>query len=183
MRSMGVDAGDEGERAGEALREWHAAGPADDPVAVVPAGATAPVVRLSGPAAGEVSWTLRLEDGGEWHGLSSPTRCACRTEFRWATTRSWSASPRHTTEIQVLAARGRPTAPAATRFGFFLPLYAHGGGYGVGDFTALGELAAWGADRGGELAGGTPLMAAFLDRPFEPSPYRPCRGSTRNESP
>ncbi len=181
MRSMGVDAGDEGERAGEALREWHAAGPADDPVAVVPAGATAPVVRLSGPAAGEVSWTLRLEDGGEWHGLSSPDEVRLPDGVPMGYHTLVVSSPRHTTEIQVLAAPRAAHRAGGHRFGFFLPLYAAGGDYGVGDFTALGELAAWGADRGGELAGGTPLMAAFLDRPFEPSPYAPVSRLYWNE--
>jgi 4-alpha-glucanotransferase len=63
-------------------------------------------------------------------------------------------------------------------WGVFAPLYAlwedTGGGLeaaGAPSFFHLDRLAARVAERGGSVVGTLPLMAAFLDDPFEPSPY------------
>lgn len=68
-------------------------------------------------------------------------------------------------------------------WGSFLPLYAlrHQGDWGVGDFSALGELARWTGSQGGSLVGTLPLLAAFLDENFEPSPYGPASRMFWNE--
>ncbi len=179
LRSMGVDAGAEGERAAEALREWRSAAHAGDPVVVVSAGATA--LEVPSQMAGGVWWTLRLEDGREWQGASASAAVRLPEGIPMGYHTLVVSSPPARAEIQVLATPGAAHRAEGRRFGLFLPLYAAGGEYGVGDFTALGELASWGADRGGELAGSTPLFAAFLDEPFEPSPYAPVSRLYWNE--
>jgi 4-alpha-glucanotransferase len=65
----------------------------------------------------------------------------------------------------------------------FLPLYAarRDGDWGAGDFTALKKLASWIGKLGGSAVGTLPLLAASLDEPFEPSPYRPVSRQYWNE--
>jgi alpha-1,4-glucan:alpha-1,4-glucan 6-glycosyltransferase/4-alpha-glucanotransferase len=60
-------------------------------------------------------------------------------------------------------------------WGVFLPLHAlrTDRDWGTGDLSDLGRLMAWTAARGGHAVGTLPLMASFLDRPLEPSPYAP----------
>jgi 4-alpha-glucanotransferase len=68
-------------------------------------------------------------------------------------------------------------------WGGFVPLYAvrSNRNWGAGDFTDLAELAAWMRSRGGRLVGTLPLLAAYLDDPFEPSPYSPVSRLFWNE--
>jgi 4-alpha-glucanotransferase len=65
----------------------------------------------------------------------------------------------------------------------FLPLYAarREGDWGAGDFNALEKLARWVGKLGGSAIGTLPLLAASLDEPFEPSPYRPVSRQYWNE--
>jgi 4-alpha-glucanotransferase len=53
--------------------------------------------------------------------------------------------------------------------------------WGVGSFADLGGLHAILAERGGEVLSTLPLFAAFLDEPFEPSPYSPVSRLFWNE--
>lgn len=64
----------------------------------------------------------------------------------------------------------------AGRWGAFLPLYAlhTERSWGIGDFGDLGDLAEWVGRAGGAAVGTLPLLATFLDDPFEPSPYSPA---------
>lgn len=73
-------------------------------------------------------------------------------------------------------ARARP-------FGVFVPLYAlHSKrSFGAGDLTDLEKLAEWSAARGASFVATLPLLAAFLDRPCEPSPYSPASRLFWNE--
>jgi len=75
-----------------------------------------------------------------------------------------------------------PSSPRGT-WGVFLPLYAlHGkNSWGAGDFGDLKELLEWTAKQGGSVVGTLPLLPAFLDRPFEPSPYSPISRLYWNE--
>jgi len=59
--------------------------------------------------------------------------------------------------------------------GIFAPLYAlHSRrSRGAGDLTDMASLAEWTANRGGRVISTLPLLANFLDKPFEPSPYSP----------
>jgi 4-alpha-glucanotransferase len=68
-------------------------------------------------------------------------------------------------------------------WGAFLPLYAlrTSRSWGAGDLSDLETLAEWTAGLGGGVVGTLPLLAAFLDQPFEPSPYAPASRLFWNE--
>jgi 4-alpha-glucanotransferase len=68
-------------------------------------------------------------------------------------------------------------------WGVFLPLYAlrSARSWGVGDLTDLGDLLEWTTGLGGNLVATLPILAAFLDEPFEPSPYSPASRLFWNE--
>jgi 4-alpha-glucanotransferase len=71
----------------------------------------------------------------------------------------------------------------AKRWGLFCPLYALASerSWGAGDFTDLESLAAFTGSLGGALVGTLPLLAAFLDEPYNPSPYAPVSRLFWNE--
>jgi 4-alpha-glucanotransferase len=73
-------------------------------------------------------------------------------------------------------------APSDRHWGVFAPVYALPGGSGIG--AHLGQLARL-AERvdavGGKLVGTLPLLASWLDEPFEPSPYAPVSRLFWNE--
>jgi alpha-1,4-glucan:alpha-1,4-glucan 6-glycosyltransferase/4-alpha-glucanotransferase len=69
------------------------------------------------------------------------------------------------------------------RWGVFLPLYAlksndHNKFADLGD---LEDLISWTADRGGDFVGTLPILANFLDQPYQPSPYVPISRLFWNE--
>lgn len=68
-------------------------------------------------------------------------------------------------------------------WGVFIPLYAlhSGSSWGAGNFTDLGNLMHWTQEMGGSLVGTLPLLATFLDEPFDPSPYAPASRLFWNE--
>lgn len=68
-------------------------------------------------------------------------------------------------------------------WGIFLPLYAlrSGRNWGAGDFTDLENLTRWVRGLGGSLVGTLPLLSAFLEEPFDPSPYAPASRLFWNE--
>lgn len=61
------------------------------------------------------------------------------------------------------------------RWGLFLPLYAahHDESLGIGTYSDLGWLSSWAGSYGASLFGTLPLLATFLNEPFDPSPYAP----------
>jgi 4-alpha-glucanotransferase len=69
------------------------------------------------------------------------------------------------------------------QWGGFLPLYAVRSerDWGIGDFASLRALGHWIGELGGSCFGTLPLLAAFLDEPFEISPYRPVSRLFWNE--
>ncbi len=71
----------------------------------------------------------------------------------------------------------------AAEWGCFLPLYAVRSerNWGAGDFTDLHHLMNWINGLGGRVVGTLPLLAAFLDAPFDPSPYAPASRLAWNE--
>jgi 4-alpha-glucanotransferase len=77
---------------------------------------------------------------------------------------------------------GGATARRPT-WGVFLPLYAlrTGRSRAIADFTDLQRLIEWAAVQGAGLVGTLPLLPAFLDRPFDPSPYSPVSRLLWNE--
>lgn len=72
---------------------------------------------------------------------------------------------------------------AEKSWGVFIPVYAlrSDSNWGVGDFGDLRELITWVRERGGSLVGTLPVLAAFLDEPFGPSPYSPVSRLFWNE--
>ncbi len=76
-----------------------------------------------------------------------------------------------------------PGFAAARHFGVFLPLYAMRSerSAGAGDLGDLRALMSWVGERGGSVVGTLPLLAAFLDEPFEWSPYAPASRLAWNE--
>ncbi len=68
-------------------------------------------------------------------------------------------------------------------WGVFIPVYAlrSDSNWGVGDFGDLTALMEWVHERGGPLVGTLPLLASFLDEPFDPSPYSPVSRLFWNE--
>ena len=119
---------------------------------------------------------LRVETGeivAEATMISAPRRC-------WA--------PGQTSELNRAGEpeRGLGCGPAGTscrNWGVFAPLYALRSerNWGAGDLADLGALCDWVADRGGDVVATLPLLASFLDRPFEPAPYRPVSRLFWNE--
>lgn len=82
--------------------------------------------------------------------------------------------------------------PPGKRWGVFAPMYSLRGSGGAGDLGDLAQLARWAhglqapgtEDRvgtGASFVGTLPLLAAFLDEPFEPSPYSPVSRLFWNE--
>lgn len=87
-------------------------------------------------------------------------------------------------EVHIVAAPSRAASGGADRsWGMFLPLHAlrWRGDWGIGDLSGLGHLSAWVGSEGGSVVGSTPILAAFLDEPFEPGPYMPVSRRFWNE--
>jgi 4-alpha-glucanotransferase len=179
LTALGHEIGPEGAGAAEALRALRAGRERQlaEPVAVAWGGSAAiPVGRR-----GRVEWTLVLEDGGERRGTAAagePVRLA-RLPAGYHTLHV-TADGRDAA-VLVLSAPPRAYAADGRWWGVFLPLYALPGPFGPGDFGGLRRLAEWTAGYGGRAVGSTPLFAAFLGRPFDPSPYAPVSRLFWNE--
>lgn len=89
-----------------------------------------------------------------------------------------------THEALVISAPLKAYLPDQERmWGFFAPTYAlrtHRGS-GAGGFAELSRLIEFTQASGGQVVATLPLMAAFLDQPFEPSPYVPVSRLFWNE--
>jgi 4-alpha-glucanotransferase len=85
----------------------------------------------------------------------------------------------------VIAAPGKAFSPEGRErcWGLFLPMYSLRSkrGWGAGDFSDLEAFSRWVERAGGHLIGTLPILAAFLDEPFEPSPYSPASRLFWNE--
>ena len=68
-------------------------------------------------------------------------------------------------------------------WGLFLPLYAlqTEKNWGCGDFSSLEALQKWVSGLGGDMVATLPLLASFLDSPYDPSPYAPVSRLFWNE--
>jgi 4-alpha-glucanotransferase len=148
-------------------------------------------VRLHGAAAQRVVLELRLESGEvivqQCDALPAPQRA----RGGWIATHAIRIDRRlpigyHTAQLetagatfatQIIAAPQHAHVPTAARdWGVFFPLYAISSAtsWGVGDYTDLGRVARWVGGLGGAFISTLPLLATFLDAPFEPSPYSPA---------
>jgi 4-alpha-glucanotransferase len=154
------------------------------------AGATL-ACRLEIEAGPTYPWTCRASDlplveSADVEGAHYETRLlALRGPWPVGCHRFTVQTPAGPAESLVLSAPTRTYAPPDDRkaWGAFLPLYAlrSARDWGVGDFTDLGNLIDWVRRQGGGLVGTLPLLAAFLDEPFEPSPYSPASRLFWNE--
>lgn len=68
-------------------------------------------------------------------------------------------------------------------WGIFCPLYSLSSAqsWGAGDFSDLRAMIDLTTEAGGQVAGTLPLLPAFLDEPFNPSPYAPVSRRFWNE--
>lgn len=68
-------------------------------------------------------------------------------------------------------------------WGAFLPVYAvrSKGDWGAGDFAGLSRLSTWLNAQGAQVLATLPFLAAYLDEPFDPSPYAPVSRLFWNE--
>ena len=179
LRALGHDVDESGRGAAEALRAAEAArtGRLAEPVAV--AWGRAPA-RIPVTGKGRPAWTLALEEGGEVHGRADDATVELPRLPYGRHVLHIEAGGR-TQDVTVLQAPRRAPAGPERSWGLFVPLYALPGPFGPGDFTRMRMLAEWAAGLGGDLVGSTPLNAAFLDEPFEPSPYLPVSRLYWNE--
>lgn len=91
------------------------------------------------------------------------------------------------TNMTVLSAPRRfyrsPQDHQRRELGIFAPWYAlHSArSWGVGDLGDLDAFAKWAASEGCTIVGTLPMLALFLDEPFDPSPYAPVSRLFWNE--
>lgn len=76
-----------------------------------------------------------------------------------------------------------PEAETEKLWGLFCPMYAlrSSRNLGVGDTSDFRELARWAGSMGARVFATLPLLASFLDEPFDPSPYAPVSRLFWNE--
>ncbi len=94
----------------------------------------------------------------------------------------------HQTEVQgrevfVISAPTKAYLSSQKQWGIFAPIYAlHSKrNTSAGDLTDFEHLMDWMNQLGGSVAATLPLLGAFLDEPFEPSPYSPATRLFWNE--
>jgi 4-alpha-glucanotransferase len=77
--------------------------------------------------------------------------------------------------VIVAPRKAYPPGPVAPEWGVFLPVYAlhSAGSWGAGDYADLNTLVNWTSRMGGSAVATLPLLPAFLDAPYDPSPYAP----------
>jgi 4-alpha-glucanotransferase len=182
LAALGHDVDESGRGAADGLKAAAAARTARlaEPVAVAWGGRRARIALAPGRA-GRVEWTVVREDGGELHGAapagSQVELPALPHGYHRLHVELHGAEA---TTLLLQAPRRAHAGPDRT-WGLFLPLFAVPGPFGPGDFTRMHDLAVWAAGLGADLVGSTPLHAAFLDEPFEPSPYLPVSRLHWNE--
>jgi 4-alpha-glucanotransferase len=89
-----------------------------------------------------------------------------------------------TFDTLVISAPRLAHTPLDTReWGVFAPLYAVSSdrSWCIGDYSDLARLVSWAGDLGAGFLATLPLLATFLDAPFEPSPYSPASRLFWNE--
>lgn len=140
---------------------------------------------------GRGSGRLLFEDGGESPVQISSAgaggvRARSRDPIPLGVHRLVLEHGREATRFFVLArpaSLAQLTEHAGRRLAVFLPLYSvsPGGPFGVGTYSDLRALCNWAERTAGALVGTLPLFPAFLDRPFDPSPYAPVSRLMWNE--
>lgn len=195
LDALGVPASSAAEAA-DALRARRAARwtRAIEPVAVVRHGQPA-TITVRGPAAhdGPLTFHLTAEDGSERTWTADATVIAKEDIDGRSFVEREAALPAdlpvgyhrlrvESSEATLIVAPARMhDGPAAA--GVFAPIYAlrtdHD--YGCGDLGGFAELIDMVAAHGGSLVATLPILSAFLDEPFDPSPYAPVSRLHWNE--
>jgi 4-alpha-glucanotransferase len=193
-----LDEGEPEASVGEALaaRRRELAGRLVEPAVAAWSGRGEAPLRLDG--AGAVEVVLRLEDGTERAfradaGALAPLPPGPEGTASRALPLSGLPPGYHRLVVRAGGREGEALVVSAPErawggdgerlWGVSLPLYAlrTAASWGAGDFTDLRRLADWSAGLGGGVVGTLPLLAAFLDQPFEPSPYGPASRLFWNE--
>jgi 4-alpha-glucanotransferase len=162
------------------------------------------VLRLPRAARGRVTWTVRDEAGTvvtRWQtSIEAAPVVAAEAGLRGSLARHVDAPSaplpfgyhrlvaegRHVSgEALVIAAPRRVWTPddERPRWGTFAPLHAlrSARSWGVGDFSDLRSLGDFVRGFGAAAVGLLPIYPAFLDEPFDPSPYAPVTRLGWNE--
>ncbi|OFW61886.1 MAG: 4-alpha-glucanotransferase [Actinobacteria bacterium RBG_16_64_13] len=198
LRALGADVAGWSElEAATRVREAELRSQMVEPVVVAWEGVL-PTLAVRPPAGSSTSLdlTLTLEDGEERHWQERRTSLETMQHVGSTGTRPGLLpfgyhhlrlhAGNHSAEATVISAPRRCWAPPRgpeRAWGVFAPLYAlrGEGGWGAADVADLETL----RDRVGEAGGSTvatlPLLAAYLDRPFEPAPYSPVSRMFWNE--
>jgi 4-alpha-glucanotransferase len=170
------------------------------PVCVLPAGGSRTVlVHLpeDRPGAERVRLKLIREDGQTHRSERTVRRDARRTRpggcvlalpfdltigyhslelsgDRWSSTTNLFVAPRRLS---------RPRLARPRAWGVFVPTYAlrTRATWGCGDLSSLRQVVRWAGRRGASFVGTLPLLSTFLNRPYDPSPYRPVSRRFWNE--
>lgn len=155
-------------------------------------------VRLQDNGTATMAIELRLESGNVITRQYDARPVPARSRGGWTATHALHLSERlplgyHTIQVEtpeqtfetfVIAAPRRGYAPPDVReWGVFFPLHAVSSerSWGVGDYSDLERAARWIGGLGGGFVSTLPLLATFLDAPFEPSPYSPASRLFWNE--
>jgi 4-alpha-glucanotransferase len=119
----------------------------------------------------QTEYTLRLEDGGE--GKITDT---LPSGYHKLTLDGED-------ETLVISAPTTAFFPSGKHWGLFAPVYALRSerSPGAGDLRDFESLMSWMGELGGSVAATLPLLATFLDEPFDPSPYAPASRLFWNE--
>ena len=143
-------------------------------------------LRRTFPEPGSLRFSLRAEGSTRWQRLSNDGRghlsFAATLPIGCHELRVEDGS--RTGRSRLVVAPNRLSGPGPSRrWGIFAPVYAlrDDRTWGCGDLTAFERLGEWAASHGASVIATLPLLATFLDRPFEPSPYRPVSRRFWNE--
>ena len=200
LRSLGASIDDNGGTAGAlADRRAELDSLGIQPVHVAWDGALPQLrVRLAHGESERAALEIRLESGEIIPHACRAEPVNARARGGWTATHSLRIGRRlplgyHRVQVEtsgstfqtlIISAPRHAHAPAETReWGVFAPLYAvqSESSWGVGDYSDLARIVSWAGDLGAGFVSTLPLLATFLDAPFEPSPYSPASRLFWNE--
>lgn len=157
-----------------------------EPVTVAWDGRLPAVTVRTGPGAAHARVEIETEDGEHrgWDVTTRARRAVVQLEDRLPLGRHRLrvSAGEHTHEAWILAAPRQAYDPALRAWGVFAPVYALAtSDRCVGGYRELHALARAVHSHGGDIAATLPMQAAFLDQPFELSPYAPASRLFWNE--
>lgn len=200
LRALGAAVADASDAAGAlATRRAELDALGLQPVHVAWEGALPAVrMRLASDEAAQAALEIRLESGDIITQQCRAEPLAVRPRGGWRPTHSLPLRRRlphgyHRLQVEtsgatyesliIAAPRHAYVPPDARAWGVFVPLYAlwSENSRGTATYTDLKRLAGWLGEQGAGFLSTLPLLATFLDAPFEPSPYSPASRLFWNE--